>query len=351
MGITKLWVVFIWEYRSCFFLMYAVVLLIMIDVVRYDKDNRREWDEVVAGADNAHFMASRTFIEYHKDRFIDHSILIYRNGKLVGVLPANQSDDTFYSHQGLTFGGLFVRKKYNRCEIICEIMSAVIAYVRKMGFKKFIYKFCSHIYHKRPCCADYYALCRLSEEVPYSEICHVSSTVMLNRNIAFSSSRKNHAKQALKYNLRIEQRTDAWNDYWSILSERLRERFQKKPVHSLDEITFLAKSFPEKIKLFVVFSEDNTNDILGGTVIFETDEVAHVQYTAVRSEHQNKGVLDYLFLELIKNYQKSGHTCFDFGISTSTKELGKIFNKGLLDFKEAFGATPTLTLIRNMVLS
>ena len=45
-------------------------------------------------------------MEYHSDRFKDYSLLFYRDGQLVGLLPANIRNDTLFSHEGLTFGGV-----------------------------------------------------------------------------------------------------------------------------------------------------------------------------------------------------------------------------------------------------
>jgi len=42
-------------------------------------------------------------MEYHKDRFNDYSLLVYKDQKLFGLLPANITNDTVVSHQGLTY--------------------------------------------------------------------------------------------------------------------------------------------------------------------------------------------------------------------------------------------------------
>lgn len=46
-------------------------------------------------------------MEYHNDRFVDHSLLIHDDrNRLLAVLPAYQKDKVFASHQGLTYGGI-----------------------------------------------------------------------------------------------------------------------------------------------------------------------------------------------------------------------------------------------------
>ena len=60
---------------------------------------------------NSTFLFQRDFMDYHSDRFMDHSLLVFKDEKLIAVLPGNQVDNTVYSHQGLTYGGLIVHKK------------------------------------------------------------------------------------------------------------------------------------------------------------------------------------------------------------------------------------------------
>ena len=41
-------------------------------------------------------------MDYHKERFEDHSLMVYTKAiQLVALLPANEKDSKVYSHQGL----------------------------------------------------------------------------------------------------------------------------------------------------------------------------------------------------------------------------------------------------------
>jgi len=75
----------------------------------YSNFEKKIWDEFVNNAKNSHFFFHRDFMEYHKDRFEDFSLMIYKNKKLVSILPANKKDDLLYSHQGLTYGGFLIK--------------------------------------------------------------------------------------------------------------------------------------------------------------------------------------------------------------------------------------------------
>ena len=58
------------------------------------------WNAFIGQAKNATFLFHRDFMEYHKDRFEDYSLMIFDNEKLVAVLPANKVGDVVFSHQG-----------------------------------------------------------------------------------------------------------------------------------------------------------------------------------------------------------------------------------------------------------
>ena len=44
---------------------------------RYTAENAAAWNGFAAAAKNAHFMHQRGYMEYHTDRFTDHSVMAY----------------------------------------------------------------------------------------------------------------------------------------------------------------------------------------------------------------------------------------------------------------------------------
>ena len=80
----------------------------MFEVKRYTPEDKSIWDKYVDKARNATFLFHRDYMDYHADRFRDHSLLFYKNSKLYALLPAHQIDNTLYSHFGLTYGGLIM---------------------------------------------------------------------------------------------------------------------------------------------------------------------------------------------------------------------------------------------------
>jgi hypothetical protein len=63
----------------------------------YEDCDYELWNTFVSAAKNATFLFQRDFMEYHKDRFEDFSLLIFDKVKLVAVLPANRVGNKAYS--------------------------------------------------------------------------------------------------------------------------------------------------------------------------------------------------------------------------------------------------------------
>ncbi len=81
-------------------------------VKKYRSDLRASWNEFVSKSKNATFLFYRDYMDYHSDRFNDFSILIYKNKSLVGLIPANIFENSVYSHQGLSYGGLLLENNF-----------------------------------------------------------------------------------------------------------------------------------------------------------------------------------------------------------------------------------------------
>ena len=54
----------------------------MFEIRRYTADRADEWNLFVAASKNGTFLFDRRFMDYHSDRFRDHSLMVYRDGRL-----------------------------------------------------------------------------------------------------------------------------------------------------------------------------------------------------------------------------------------------------------------------------
>ena len=77
-------------------------------IVRYSPEMKGVWDDFVEMSKNGTFLLKRDYMEYHADRFPDHSYLFLDdNGSVAALLPATlREGNVLSSHAGLTYGGL-----------------------------------------------------------------------------------------------------------------------------------------------------------------------------------------------------------------------------------------------------
>jgi hypothetical protein len=296
-------------------------------VERYSPDKAEEWNQFVKSASNATFMALRPYVEYHADRFEDHSLLIYddQKKKLHAVLPANARSTTLYSHQGLTYGGFITANAYTFQ--LLEAFNAVNAYCQEQGLETLVYKPLPHIYADYPAQNDLYCLFRLNARLLSRGL---SATVPTAKKLKFSGSRLQGVKRAEKGGLLVEK-AESFDEFWAVLEYNLQQKYGTSATHSLAEITCLHQQFPADIELYVVRQE---GQVVAGAVIYLTSRVAHAQYISASSEGQVSGALDFLFHRLI-NEVYVGKEFFDFG--TSNEDSGRILNTNLIFQKEGFG--------------
>lgn len=298
----------------------------MFEIRRYSPELVDGWNGFVASSKNGTFLFDRRYMDYHADRFIDHSLMIYRRGRLYALLPGNVNGDTFYSHQGLTYGGLLMNDKTTAADVV-EIFRMINAYLRAEGLKTVVYKPVPWIYHQQPSEEDLYAII---------QVCDVRITRGLSSAITrehlneWYRIRQNGVQKAKKAGVRIEQ-TEDYHSFWHILSNNLRERYGLNPVHNVEEIELLHQRLPENIRLFVAKEGQQT---IGGCVLYVTGRVVHSQYIAASPRGRELHALDLLFEEVIAQSLKN-HAYFDFGIST--EKQGTYLNQQLIYQKEGFG--------------
>lgn len=298
-----------------------------LSVERYDHMQKAVWDDFVRQSKNGTFILLRNYMDYHQDRFQDHSLLIRdKKGRIRALLPANQESCCLISHGGLTYGGFLSDISMNTPEML-EIFEQSLSYLQQNHFEKFVYKTIPSIYHRLPAEEDRYALFLCNARLYRRDVLTV---VDKNYRLLFQNRRCRSIARAKKNELYIKPYND-FALYWDILTGNLQQRHQVKPVHSLAEIEFLHACFPENIRLFCCCQG---TAILAGVVIYESEKVAHAQYISANEQGRKLGALDLLFDYLLNDYYKD-KAIFDFG--NSNEDNGYKLNKGLIEQKEGFG--------------
>lgn len=271
-------------------------------------------------------------MDYHSDRFEDYSLLVYKDSKLLAVLPANRKENVVYSHQGLTYGGLVISPKLKLKDYI-TLFKELLQFLDSQGMNTLELKELPSFYCTHP-----------AEEIGYvaqltqSKINRVDTAAVIdNRNkLSIQNNRLEGVKKAQKQGLVIKEASQ-FDSFWKeILLPNLAQRHGAFPTHTLEEISLLHQHFPKNIRQFNVYKEDV---IVAGATIFETKTTAHVQYISANEQKQELGSLDFLFEELM-NKTFAHKYYFDFGISNENQ--GNQLNGGLAYWKECFGGRTLL---------
>ena len=299
-------------------------------IIRYEDKQKHLWDEFIAKSKNGTFLFCRDYMEYHSDRFTDFSLMFFDDDRLIAVMPANIKDNMLFSHGGLTYGGIVSDQKM-KMSIMVEIFNILEEYLRNQGIKKLIYKAIPHIYHDIPAEEDLYALFLHNARLVRRD---AASTIFIKERVPFSRGTRSWIKKCKKIGLEIKRSYD-FSTFMSIEEDVLQRKYDVRPAHAADEIQLLARRFSENIKLFAVFKD---NDMIAGTIMYETKNVAHAQYSGSNIEGKKLGASHLLFGFLI-NECYGDKRYFDFGIST--EKNGRYLNLGLIDFKERLGARAT----------
>ncbi len=297
----------------------------------YRPEHKTCWDEFVRSSKNGVFLFYRDYMEYHADRFDDHSLLFYQGDRLIALMPANRVDETVVSHGGLTFGGIISDARMTTT-LMLRVFAALVDELRARGIKSLIYKAIPHIYHLLPAEEDLYALFVHNARLFRRD---VSSTVVVGRKLPLTRSRRRGLCHAERHRLKVE-RTQEFSRFMAIAEANLKERHGVRPTHTAAEMRLLANLFPENIKLFAA---DRNGELLGGVIIYESEKVAHGQYRSATEEGMRLGAVDAI-MDVLLNDVYRDKPYHDFGIST--RDNGRILDAGLIQNKESYGGRATV---------
>lgn len=266
-------------------------------------------------------------MEYHSDRFEDHSLLLYKKDKLVALFPANLRDNTLYSHQGLTFGSFILQKKQNAYEVY-QLLELVINYAKKHGCNAIVVKTMPSFYYTVQSNELLYFLAQ--KGTLHSR--NLVLTIDYRAGFHIHKTKLKHYEKNHHTGFEIVEK-GSLSEFWNqVLIPKLNDKYEATPVHSLEEIKKLEKLFPQNIIQYNIKLE---NEILAGITIFKHKKIVKSQYGANTKKGASLRALEYLFIYLIEKFQQERMYYFSMGTVDAATEIG--FNAGLLKQKEELG--------------
>ena len=301
----------------------------MVRIEKYSSEKEDIWNRFNKESKNSLFMFDRKYMDYHSDRFKDHSLLFYDEDKLIAILPLSEHGEELKSHGGLTYGGFITDSKMKQ-HTMMDCFKTFISYAKENGFSKVTYKCIPHIYHNQPAEEDRFALFANGAQLVTVD---VSTYVNLSSPLKMPKGRKAQISRAKREGVVIEELSslEDFETFIELENAVLKERHEVTAVHTGSELKLLKDRLPENIHLFASMKDGN---LIAGTVVYEYDQVIHTQYMAADEEARTIGALDLAVSTVIEKY-KNSKKWLDFGIST---EHGKIYlNEGLCSQKEGFG--------------
>ena len=299
----------------------------MYAIRRYTAVDKPAWDKYVDRARNATFLFRRDYMDYHADRFQDHSLLFYVGNHLHSILPAHEKDGVFYSHFGLTYGGLLMDDSVTTADVL-QLFCELNDYLRLHGFSRVFYRAIPWVYHRQAADDDLYAMfwkcgARLHQRMS-------GTVIFMEAGLRWRKDHRRRLRQASDAGIRVE-RDSSLETFWPLLNANLQQRFGASSVHTLDEILLLKSRFPDEIVQYNAFLGD---EIVGGITFYVMGHVLHGQYSGTNDMGKQLGAMEAIYNQVMY-HDYTDMRYLDFG--TSNEDGGIVLNEGLIAHKEGYG--------------
>ncbi len=278
------------------------------EVVRYRDGMKEDWDSCITQAKNGNFLFLRDYMDYHRDRFDDHSLLFASAGRTIACLPAHRIDDVLCSHRGLTFGGLVMHEAV-RLSDVRAIFRALLSHMKSEGMRTLYYRHMPHPYHRLPAEEDIFVLSGLGARVVETK---ATCVVPAGMSALYSQDGVRRVVNRFGRSGLTLRRSFDFAAYMVLCEDYLWRRRAAKPVHSGGELERLAARFPDNIQLYVV---ERGSDTEGGVVIYRNAACARSQYLAQSASGQRARIIPAIYDHILNSVLPQG-TMFDFGHST-----------------------------------
>jgi Acetyltransferase (GNAT) domain len=311
-----------------------------VRAVRFTPQLAGDWDAFVERSRNGTLFHQRRFLAYHSEgRFLDDSLLLYRNDRLLAVYPAAvdavDGDCWSVSHPGSSYGGPVVLTDASLADIT-GVVRAIVDHATAVGTVGLRMRLSEQAFRRLPSDEIEFVLWSLGFEPVANEL---STTIALAdgaeaARARYRSDTARSVRAAARNGVTVDW-SDDYPTFWAILEENL-QRHGARPTHTLAEIERLrALCGADQIRLALARVG---GEAAAGIVVFVANPaVFHAFYIAHDYRHQQTRALSAVVDFLVGWGASTGYRWFNLGISTEAR--GRVVNWGLFRFKEGFGGS------------
>jgi len=268
-------------------------------------------------------------------------LIVLDKGNIVALLPGAVVNGMFESPIGASYGSLVIKDISFKKTM--EIVSTVLEYGKKQGYKGFMLTSAPMIYEKYQSQSLDFAM--LWQGFQF-ELHYISSAIKLDpeRDIierCKPTIRRNIRKSLKNPDIRVEI-NERYDEFYPILLDN-KARHDVKPTHSYEDLLKLKELLPDYLKLFMVYYKDKP--IAGSLMFYPNKQIALCFYNMLLYDYAQYKPIQRVMYAVIKDSTERGFTYVDIGVSQDTKAENPMTpSMSLIDFKEKFDAK---TIMRN----
>ena len=310
-----------------------------ISIARYTSDSLDKWNQFVENSNNGTIFHRLDFLAYHGDKFKknEHHLVFYKGDSIYGVLPLgifNENGRTVaMSPFGASMGGI-VYKKNLKLKYAIQMIELLVDYLIKLGnVDECLIIIPPMGYYNSYNNYMEFAMCSHGFVISNSEISHFVRTKSEKIEDNFESRARNSIRKAIKEGNKIKFNDKIEVLYPLIIEDKKRQQLQTKPTHSLQDLLYLEKIFPDRVFADIAYIKEIP---VAGVVYFLVNKSCLLTfYLARATNYLNYNSMNLLIKERLLKAHKAGIKYLDFGCSSYKMQITNI---GVAEFKESFGA-------------
>ena len=297
--------------------------------------NSTYWDRFVDNSINGTIFHKKSFLEYHKNKFEYRLLTFSMNDKIIAGIVFVLQNNIFKSPIGASYGGIVF--SITPLHIMNEVFIAFVDWAKKNKLKSINITCAPTVYTQS-----------LNQDTNFLFLYHnfklvdIKFSSVINLKIfgsdileSYSTMGRRAIKKSFKSEL-IASNNSNLESYYKILQKN-KMKFGVKPAHTLNELRYLQKSFPEKINIFEIFFKDEM--IAGITTIHCNPKTLLAFYIASNPNFHEYRPVNRCLHEVVKYSIKNNYEFLDLGVSMNTQD-DNIMEPAwsLISFKEFTGA-------------